>query len=108
MMARKSGAEALIEALVAEGVEIVFGNPGTTELALMQALRHEPRLRYVLVLQEAVALGMADGYGRASGKVPFVNLHTMPGLGNGISLLYNLAYGGSPLVLTAGNQDSRV
>ncbi len=103
-----SGARALTETLVAEGVELIFGNPGTTELALLRAVREEPRLRYVLVLQEAVALGMADGYGRASGKVPFVNLHTVPGLANGLSVLYNLRYGGSPLVLTAGSQDSRI
>ena len=107
-MARLTGARALIETLVSEGVEMIFGNPGTTELALMHALRDEARLRYVLVLQEAVAVGMADGYARASGKVPFVNLHTVPGLANGLSVLYNLHYGGSPLVLTAGSQDSRL
>src|SRR5690242_21107787 len=56
-------------------------NPGTTELPLMDALAVEKDLRYVLALQEAPAMGMADGYAQASGTCAVVNLHAAPGLG---------------------------
>ena len=63
-----SGKRAFLELLKQEGVEILFGNPGTTELPLMDALAVENELRYVLALQEASVIGMADGYAQASGK----------------------------------------
>ena len=62
-----SGKRAFLELLKQEGVEILFGNPGTTELPLMDALAVENELRYVLALQEASVIGMADGYAQASG-----------------------------------------
>lgn len=58
----RRGAELLLELLLSEGVEYIFGNPGTTELPLMDALVGTPDLRYVLALQEASAVAMADGY----------------------------------------------
>jgi len=64
-----SGKRAFLELLKQEGVEILFGNPGTTELPLMDALAVENELRYVLALQEASVIGMADGYAQASGKL---------------------------------------
>ena len=97
-----------MEMLVAEGVEYIFGNPGTSETPFMDALQDYPRLKYMLTLQEATAVAMADGYARASGKTSFVNLHIAGGLANGISMLYDSFRGGTPLVLTAGNSDTRM
>ena len=102
-----TGARAFLEMLRAEGVEIIFGNPGTSESAIMALLPEYPDLRYLLATQEGVAMGMADGYA-VSGKRPaVVNLHIETGLANGISLLHHAMDGGAPLVLTAGNKDIR-
>lgn len=103
-----TGKRIVMETLVAEGVEHVFGNPGTTELPLIDSLLDYPSVRYVLALQEAVAVSMADAYAHASGRVGVVNLHVAPGLGNGLGSLYNAFEGGTPLVVTAGQQDSRL
>ena len=84
-----SGKRAFLELLRQEGIEILFGNPGTTELPLMDALAVMPELRYVMALQEAAVLAMADGYAQASGKLAFVNLHIAPGLGNAMGMLYD-------------------
>lgn len=106
-MPRMTGKRALLEMLRAEGVEYIFGNPGTSEGAIMDALEDFPDLHYVLVTQEGAAMGAADAYARATGRPSFVNLHIETGLANGISLLHNAAAGGTPLVLTAGNKDMR-
>ncbi len=106
-MARMTGKRAMMEMLKAEGVEYIFGNPGTSESAIMDELEAHPELDYKLVLQEGVAMGMADGYARASGKPVFINLHIETGLANGISLLHNAKEGGTPLVLSSGNLDIR-
>ena len=106
-MARMTGKRAMMEMLKAEGVEYIFGNPGTSESAIMDELEAHPELDYKLVLQDGVAMGMADGYARASGKPAFINLHIETGLANGISLLHNAREGGTPLVLSAGNLDIR-
>src|SRR5215472_7390416 len=100
-----SGKRAFLDLLRQEGVEILFGNPGTTELPLMDALAVVPELRYVLGLQEAAVLAMADGYAQASGKLAFVNLHIAPGLGNAMGMLYDALKAGSPLLITAGQHD---
>ncbi len=102
-MAMMRGRFAVVEALRAEGVRYVVGNPGTTESPLMDALDRAPDLKYILAAQEGVAMGMADGYARASGEVPFVNLHIDTGLSNGLSLLFNAYAGGTPLVLSSVN-----
>src|SRR5207237_1550702 len=96
---------AVLELLKQEGVEILFGNPGTTELPLMDALAVENELRYVLALQEASVIGMADGYAQASGKLAVVNLHVTPGLGNAMGMLYDAQKTGSPILVTAGQHD---
>ena len=83
----------------------IFGNPGTTELPLIDALIGYPKIAYVLCLQEAAAISMADAYAHASGEVAAANLHVGPGLGNAIGSLYNAWEGGTPLVVTAGQQD---
>ncbi|MFT4560312.1 MAG: benzoylformate decarboxylase [Gammaproteobacteria bacterium] len=105
--AQRSGANILLEVLETEGVEYIFGNPGTTELPLMDALIDRPGIHYVLGLQEATVVAMADGYAQASGKPGFINLHTAGGLGHGMGNLLNAYTSGTPLVVTAGQQDSR-
>ncbi|HVY18391.1 MAG TPA: thiamine pyrophosphate-binding protein [Rhodopila sp.] len=101
------GKSALLELLKQEGVRVLFGNPGTTELPLMDALAAEPELRYVLALQEAPAMGMADGYAQASGQCAFVNLHAAPGLGNAMGMLYDAQKGNAPILVTAGQHEQR-
>src|SRR5215468_1394614 len=100
-----SGKQAFLQILKQEGVEVMFGNPGTTELPLMDGLAREPGIRYILALQESVAIAMADGYAQASGKLAAVNVHTSPGLGNSMGMLYDATKAGSPLLLTAGQHD---
>lgn len=101
------GSEVLLDILRTEGVSHLFGNPGTTELPLIDALAGADDLHYVLALQEATVVGMADGYAQATGRPAFVNLHTSAGLGNGIGNLTNAQANGTPLVVTAGQQDRR-
>lgn len=99
--------DVLLEVLADEGVQHVFGNPGTTELPFVGALGSHPELHYVLALQEATAVGAADGYAQATGRAAFANLHTAAGLGNAIGNLTNARVNGAPLVVTAGNADRR-
>ncbi|MBS0559778.1 MAG: thiamine pyrophosphate-binding protein [Proteobacteria bacterium] len=103
----RRGAALLLEILESEGVEYIFGNPGTTELPLMDALLEAPAIRYVLALQEASAVAMADGYAQAARRPGFLNLHTAGGLGHGMGNLLNASVSQTPLVVTAGQQDSR-
>ncbi len=107
-MLRKTGRYALLEMLIAHGVEYLFGNPGTTELPLMDGLQDYPQLKYILALQETPAVAMADGYARATGKPSFVNVHIAAGVANSMSMLYNAFRGGTPLILTAGQSDTRM
>jgi benzoylformate decarboxylase len=100
-----SGKQAFLQILKQEGVECMFGNPGTTELPLMDGLAREPGIRYILALQESVAIAMADGYAHASGKLAAVNVHTSPGLGNAMGMLYDARMSGAPMLLTAGQHD---
>jgi benzoylformate decarboxylase len=86
-------------------VRILFGNPGTTELPLMDALAVDNELRYVLGLQEAAVMAMADGYAQASGELAVVNLHVTPGLGNAMGMLYDAQKAASPILVTAGQHD---
>tara|TARA_B100001559_G_scaffold316427_1_gene319970 strand:- start:3670 stop:5325 length:1656 start_codon:yes stop_codon:yes gene_type:complete len=106
-MKSKEGKYVLLEALKKQDVKYIFGNPGTTETAIMDALENYPEFEYILTVQESVAMGMADAYARATKKPAFVNLHIETGLANGLSLLHNAHSGGTPLVLSAGNKDSR-
>ena len=103
-----SGKQAFLEILKSEGVEHMFGNPGTTELPLMDGLAREPKIRYVLALQEAVAIAMADGYSQSGGRLGVVNVHTSPGLGNAMGMLYDAREAGSPLLVTAGQHDQQM
>jgi benzoylformate decarboxylase len=103
----RRGAEVLLEVLASEGVEYIFGNPGTTELPLMDALTDQESIAYILALQESSAVAMADGYAQAAGKPGFLNLHTAGGLGHGMGNLLNASVSQTPLVVTAGQQDAR-
>ena len=107
-MAMMTGKEALVRMLIAEGCDHIFGNPGTSETPMMDALQDFSEVRYIQALQEGTAVGMADGYARATGRPAFANIHIAGGLANGISALYNAYRGGAPVVLTAGNSDTRM
>jgi benzoylformate decarboxylase len=100
-----SGKRAFLELLKQEGVDTIFGNPGTTELPLMDALAADNEMRYVLALQEAAVMAMADGYAQASGKLAVVNLHVAPGLGNAMGMLYDAQKASAPILVTAGQHD---
>ena len=102
-----SGKRAFLELLKQEGVRILFGNPGTTELPLMDALAVDNELRYVLGLQEATVMAMADGYAQASGQLAVVNLHVAPGLGNAMGMLYDAQKAASPILVTAGQHNQQ-
>src|SRR5271167_5141760 len=101
-----SGKRAFLELLKQEGVDILFGNPGTTELPLMDAFAVEHDIRYVLGLQEAALMSMADGFAQASGRLAVLNLHVAPGLGNAMGMLYDAQKASSPVLVTAGQQDT--
>lgn len=104
-MPRISGRRAFVQLLADEGVTHLFGNPGTTELPIMEVVPEFAQLKFVLGLQEAVVLGMADGFGRTSHRLAAANVHVMPGLGNAMGALYNARFAGSPVILTAGQQE---
>ncbi len=100
-------AAVLMEIVRSSGIRYLFGNPGTTELPFLDALP-DSGLEYIVALQEATAVAAADGYAQASGRVGFVNLHVLPGVANGISILHNASRARSPIVVTAGQQDTRL
>jgi len=105
---RTWAAHAALQVLRGRGVRVVFGLPGSTEAALLEALREAPDLRYVLALQEGVAVAMADGYARARGGPAVVNLHTTVGTLAGLSLLYNAWRDRVPVVVLASHKDTRI
>src|ERR671915_1995526 len=94
--------EAAFDLFREHGMTTMFGNPGSTELPMLKEFPDD--FRYVLALQEAVAVGMADGYAQASGTVGHVNLHTAPGVGNGMGAIFNAQANHAPLLVTAGQQ----
>jgi len=100
-----SGGSIFLSLLKDEGVTHMFGNPGTTELPIMHAMREHQDLTYVLGLQESLVVAMADGFSRASGKLAACNVHVAPGLGNAIGAIYNARFTGTPLIITAGQQE---
>ena len=102
-----TGKQALLEMLKAEGVEYIFGNPGTSEGPIIDLLGDYPELRYILTLQESVAVGMGEAYARATGTASFVSLHVDSGLANGIALMLDALNTGTPMVVTSANYDAR-
>ena len=103
-----SACDAMLHLLAEAGVGYLFGNPGTTELPLSDALVDHPRIKYVLGLQEVPVVAMADGFAQASRSPGVVNVHISCGLGNAMGMLYNAYRAGTPLILTAGQQDRRL
>jgi len=94
--------EAAFDLFRAHGMTTMFGNPGSTELPMLADFPSD--FSYVLGLQEAVVVGMADGFAQASGKTTVVNLHTAPGVGNAMGAIFNAQANHSPLLITAGQQ----
>src|SRR5215218_10415479 len=94
--------DAAFDLFRAHGMTTMFGNPGSTELPMLADFPAD--FRYVLGLQEAVVVGMADGFAQASGKTTVVNLHTAPGVGNAMGAIFNAQANHSPLLITAGQQ----
>jgi benzoylformate decarboxylase len=103
-----TGKEALMQILRHEGVEYVFGIPGATEAHFMDVMEDHPEIKYILCLHELTAAGMAEGYTRASGKLTCLNLHTGTGLAASLPLLSNAYYGCVPMIVTVGQQDTRL
>ena len=105
MKNRITGRSAFLALLKDEGITHLFGNPGTTELPIMHALKDHPDLTYVMAMQESLVVAIADGFSRASGKLVACNVHVAPGLGNAMGSLYNARFTGTPMILTAGQQE---
>src|SRR5262245_16461875 len=106
-MTKRAGKVAMLEQFAADGLTTIFGNPGTVEQGFLDVLEQLPGFEYVLGLQETVAVGIADGYARASAGPALVQLHAGVGLGNGIGMLYQAKRGHSPLVVVAGSAGVR-
>jgi benzoylformate decarboxylase len=106
-MPHKSGHSAIIEQFLADGITHMFGNPGTVEQGFLDALREYPQMKYILTLQESVAVLVADGFARATQKPTLVQLHSSPGIGNGVGALYQAKRGNSPLVVIGGDAGIR-
>jgi len=104
----KRGVDAFLDLLASVQVRYIFGNPGSTELPLNDALVGDERFEYILGLQEVPVMAMADGYAMASRQLGVVNLHISCGLGNAMGMLYNAYREGTPLLVTAGQQDRRL
>jgi benzoylformate decarboxylase len=102
-----SGRDAFFEVARSEGARYLFTNPGTTELPIFDELATDAGIELVMCLQEGVAVGAADGYAQASGRPALVNLHVTPGLANGLCGMFNAMWSRSPIVVTAGQQDTR-
>src|ERR1022692_2007244 len=101
-----NGAEYLLTALVANGIEVCFMNPGTSEMHFVAALDRAPGLRGVLCLYEGVCSGAADGYARMRGGPAATLLHLGPGLANGLSNFHNARKAGSPIVSIVGEHST--
>ena len=94
--------QAVLDLLREEGVDRVFGNPGSTELTFLRDWPND--LQYVLGLQEATVVGMADGYAQGTGRTAFVNLHSAVGVGHAAGNIFTAFRNQTPLVITAGQQ----
>lgn len=106
-MAEKTGRFAIIEQFLVDGMDHMFGNPGTVEQGFLDALADYPEMKYVLTLQESVAVMTADGYARATQKPTLVQLHSSPGIGNAVGALYQAMRGHAPLVVIGGDAGLR-
>ncbi|MBD2435897.1 thiamine pyrophosphate-binding protein [Nostoc sp. FACHB-110] len=108
VVADRNGRFAIIEQLLADGIDYMFGNPGTVEQGFLDALKdYYPEFKYIFALQETIAVGAGDGYARATKKPTIVQLHSGVGLGNGIGMIYQAMRGHAPLVVLAGEAGVR-
>ena len=98
-MAGKTGNQKIIEQFLADGMDHMFGNPGTVEQGFLDAVEKYPAMKYILTLQESIAVMTADGYARATQKPTLVQLHSSPGIGNAVGALYQAKRGHAPLVV---------
>ncbi|GAB3277739.1 thiamine pyrophosphate-binding protein [Larkinella harenae] len=98
-MAGKTGNQKIIEQFLADGMTHMFGNPGTVEQGFLDAVSEYPDMKYILTLQESIAVMMADGYARSTQKPTLVQLHSSPGIGNAVGALYQAKRGHAPLVV---------
>jgi acetolactate synthase I/II/III large subunit len=103
IMPMSTGAEVVIERLIAGGVDVCFANPGTSEMHFVAALDGSPGMRAVLCTFEGVATGAADGYARIAGKPAATLLHLGPGMANGLANLHNARRAYSPVVNIVGD-----
>ncbi|MGK3963986.1 thiamine pyrophosphate-binding protein [Sorangium sp. So ce118] len=106
-MPLRTGRFAVVEQLLAAGIKQMFGNPGTVEQGLLDAVEQFPEFRYILALQESISVAMADGHARATKTPAVVQLHSGVGLGNGIGMMYQAMRGHAPLVVIAGDAGLR-
>jgi benzoylformate decarboxylase len=102
-MTERTGRHAIIEQFLADGMNYMFGNPGTVEQGFLDALLDYPDMNYILTLQESVALMIGDGYARTTRKPALVQIHSTPGLGNTIGAMYQAMRGHAPLVIIGGD-----
>ncbi|MGE0424232.1 MAG: thiamine pyrophosphate-binding protein [Reyranellaceae bacterium] len=102
------GRQVFMESLLAHGADTIFGNPGTTESPLIDSLLDYRQIRYIVALHEGVATGAASFYAQATGRTAIVNLHVAPGLGNAVGAIYGGLKANSPMIVTAGAQDTRM
>lgn len=103
----RNGHHAILDQLLADGVTRIFGNPGTVEQGLLDALGDRPDLSYILTLQESIAIYAADAYARATGGLAVAQIHSSPGLGNSIGALYQAHRGQSPILVLGGDAGIR-
>jgi len=94
--------QAVFDLLRRLGISIIFGNPGSTELPMFRSFPDD--FRYVLGLQEAVVVGMADGYTQATGNASLVSLHSAAGVGNAMGNIFTAFKNHTPMIITAGQQ----
>jgi benzoylformate decarboxylase len=106
-MRQRTGRFAMIEQFLADGITYMFGNPGTVEQGFLDSLEQYPNFKYITTLQESIAVGVADGYARATRRPTLVQLHSGVGLGNGIGMMYQAMRGHAPLVVVAGEAGIR-
>lgn len=106
-MTTRTGHYAIIEQLLADGITHMFGNPGTVEQGWLDALSAYPQMKYILTLQESVAVMTADGFARANRAPALVQLHSSPGIGNAVGALYQAKRGHAPLVCIGGDAGIR-
>lgn len=103
---RTTGADMLVDTLLANGVDVCFANPGTSEMHFVAALDRKPEMRCILGLAEGVVTGAADGYGRMTGRPAATLLHTGPGLANSLANLHNARRARTPVVNVVGDHAS--